>query len=303
MVAESKKGGLRERVGFVLVFILTAIATSSSVFIIFMPHGVGSWYWERGQVYDVFTWNLILVAITIILQLVVVRKPSPIVSAAPMLGLAFTETWWVLYYLQVGLPFHLLDHFYGAFLLSSLFMALLGVIGFIYSWKRIVGRNDFALSRKWFSILPFTCALGLSVAALLRGVKFYWMDEPFPSIPVAIFWAAVAAVVLAVFALRGRVHTTPRVRKALPRLLIISVIATPIAWAILTSLPNLILFALFWAQAMFILQFAVASANMDWLIHLPWGRSAVKIALVEGFLALVLWMLLILAVFPDVFVY
>ena len=79
-----------------------------------------------------------------------------------------------------------------------------------------------------------------------------------------------------------------------------SVIAAPIVvMAVLVWLPGLLLLTLLWGEAMFILQFAVASANMDWLIHLPWGRNAVKIALAEGFLALLLWMLLIVAVFPD----
>jgi len=134
---------------------------------------------------------------------------------------------------------------------------------------------------------------------LLRGSIYYWVDEPILSIPAAIFWGALAAVVLALFALRGRVPITPGLGKALPRLLMASVISTPIVMAILVLLPGLLLLTLLWGEAMFILQFAVASANMDWLIHLPWGRSAVKIALAEGFLALLLWMLLIVAVFPD----
>jgi len=115
--ADGNQGGLRERAGFLLVFVLTAVATSSSVFIIFMPQGMGWWYWESGVIYGVFIWNLILVAITIILQLALVKKPSPIVSVVPMLGLAIAQTWPVLHRAQVILPLNLVGHSNGMFLL------------------------------------------------------------------------------------------------------------------------------------------------------------------------------------------
>jgi hypothetical protein len=287
----SNQGGRRERLGFLLVFILTAITTSSSVLIIFMPVGVGWWYWERGVIFTVFASNLILVAVTIILHSVFVKKPSPVVSAAPMLGLAFAETWCILHYV--------FSLFYGELLLSPVLVLLFGVMGLVYSWAFIVGRDDFALTRKWFSILPFTCALGLSVAALLRGLIYSFMDDSILGIPAAILLGVLAAVVLALFALRGRRPMTPAIGEALSRFLMISVIFTPIIVAILMLLPRLLIIAFLWGEAVFILQFAVASANMDWLVHQPWGRSAVRAALAEGFISLPIWMLLIVAVFPN----
>jgi len=299
---EKNQGGRRERLGFLLVFILTAIAISSSVFIIFMPQGSGSWYWESGVIYAVSASNLILVAVTITLQSVLVRKPSPIVSAAPMLGLEIAQIWMVLHYAQVILPFNLVSHFFGVLLLSLLFLLLLGVVGYAYLSTRIVGRNNSASTRKWLSIMPFTCFLGLSVAALLRGLIFSDVDEPILSIPAAILWGALAVVVLVLFAVRGRSQMTLEAGRTYSQLLMVSVISTPIVMAILMLFPKSVLFTLLWGQTMFILQFAVASANMDRLIRLPWGKRAVKVALVEGFMALPLWMLLIIAVFPNIFV-